>query len=180
MGRRRIQQRFAPIKVCYWLAPSWSRPQVWGWWRQRVDRRHDANLLRSYSYTVNHSQHGTSCTFHRSISKRDRRRRPCPVLSVKCTVGQMSCRPNVLSTKCLSATGPVLHVGHTSVGLVSVGQMSVGQMSCRPNDLSAKCLSATGPVLHVGQTSVGQTSAHRSLHDHGFDSRCSLIWKYRS
>ena len=39
------------------------------------------------------------------------------VLSVKCIVGQMSCRPNVLSTKCL-----------------------VVQMSCRPNVLSAKCL----------------------------------------
>ena len=45
-------------------------------------------------------------------------------------VGQMSCRPNhkclvdrpnVLSAKCLSVKGPV---GQTSVGLVSVGQMS--------------------------------------------------------
>ena len=38
----------------------------------------------------------------------------------------MSCRPNVLTAKCLSGKGPV---GQTSVGLVSVGQMSVGQMS---------------------------------------------------
>ena len=33
----------------------------------------------------------------------------------------MSCRPNVLSAKCLSVKGPV---GQTSVGLVSVGQTS--------------------------------------------------------
>jgi hypothetical protein len=41
---------------------------------------------------------------------------------VNCPVGLMSVRPaNVLSAKCLSVKGPV---GQTSVGLVSVGQMS--------------------------------------------------------
>ena len=95
-----------------------------------------------------------SCTFYRSRSKRDLHRRPCPVLSAKCPVGLMSCRPNVLSADCpvdlisyrpnvLSANclvdqmscllnvcrWKISLVKQTSVGLVSVGQLSVGQTS---------------------------------------------------
>ena len=52
------------------------------------------------------------------------------VLSVKCPVGQMSCRPivcrwNVLSANCLSVKCPV--------GQVSVGQRSCRSKVCRPN-----------------------------------------------
>ena len=56
-------------------------------------------------------------------------------MSVKCLVGQMSCRsnvcrPNVMSAKCHVGQ---MSVGQMSVGQMSVGQMSVGQMSCRPS-----------------------------------------------
>ena len=75
-----------------------------------------------------------SCSFHRSISKRDRRLLYDSSnessfenkLDIKNLVGESSCQPNdlsanVLSAKCLWVKGPV---DQTSVGLVSVGQTS--------------------------------------------------------
>jgi hypothetical protein len=129
MGRRRIQQFVIGL-----LFPDFG---LVGWVTPRRCRRHDANLLWSYSYVVNHSQHAR-------VHSIDRDRKEICIdvlvlyLSADCPVDLISYRPNVLSANCLVdqmscllnvCRWKISLVKQTSVGLVSVGQLSVGQTS---------------------------------------------------
>ena len=80
------------------------------------------------------------------------------VVSAKCRVGQMSCWPNVASAKC--RVGQMSCRPNVVSAKCRVGQISCRPNVCRPNAVSAKSLSAKCRVGHmsVGQMSVGQMS----------------------
>ena len=60
----KFQQRFAPIKVRYWLARSWfwSRLRIVGWvTATRWSKARCQPSMEYNSYAVNHSQHDVLC-----------------------------------------------------------------------------------------------------------------------
>ena len=111
MDRRRIQQRFAPIKVRYWLAPIqyiWKSQYLWvilfsnkwvillfsnalrQWNRETIPAR----VINFTNSLINLYKSSNESSLPVSIILENK-------LEIKNLVAELSCRPNVLSAKCL-------------------------------------------------------------------------------